>query len=226
MKKLITLSFITVAIATPMLNALEFDSLEEEDAFYAEQSKILSAVLDGIDKALTDNDDFALKEAIFEISYNAIGYAGVSVDIFRGFMCENVIHSERITKVLQNIIRQGLPDLLNEDDEKRRRAGHDVYLAAHFLEVLPSAETVVLLKECIQSQNEAIRIVATKSYNNIMEKTQNSTKNELTLNSTLEIPPPLKQPKKTSPNKLFWGFVFIVIIAIIGGAIKWKKKNM
>jgi len=109
MKKLMILSILTVVMTTSMLEALEFDSIEDANAFYAEQENIFNAILERAQKALADNDDVALKKAIFEISYNAIGYAGVSVDVFRGFINagENGISPERAEKVLHDIIRKG-----------------------------------------------------------------------------------------------------------------------
>jgi len=174
MKKMMRLTALGVVVMmTATAPALEFIDQADADAYAEEESKIMGAIMERAKKALADNDDVALKEAIFEISYNAIGYAGISVVYFRGFVSDGVhgIPPERAAKVLQDTIRKGLPDLSDEDENKRRRAQHEVYLAMQFLTVLPSAETLALLKECTQSQNDEIRNEATRHYS-IMEKIQ------------------------------------------------------
>ena len=202
--RLTTLIIITTMVSMPILSQ-DWTSDEAMEAHFIEQSKILNAIMERAKKALANNDDEALKNEIFEIAYNIIGYAGADVDVFRGFIKDDIhgIPPKRAEKVLHDTIRKSLLDLFNENNEKRLRAQNDLYLAIDFLEALPSAETIALLSECIQSKNETIRNAATRSYIKIMGKTQNSTKNELMFNPTFEIKLPLEQPKKTSYNKLF-----------------------
>jgi len=177
MKKVLTIITLTSAIfikMTPVF-ALEFENAAAADAWYKKEAEEWAPTFDRIFKAVENNDDLALKKGIFELTF-LIGYSGRHSDVLRGLVDTDQIPRERVFKVLTEAIQEGLSDLSDEDDAKRIRAHNKVYFGIGFLAAVPGEDTLALLKECLQVEDNGIRNEATWYYNIVAKKVQDLSK--------------------------------------------------
>jgi len=153
MKKTLRLVGLGTIIITTLTIVLSQDFMDAEAAkrYFEKEERAWEARRERIRNALADNNDVALKEEIFNLSATVIGYAGAPTDALKGLVEANEIPSERVFEILKDVIQVGLPILkeaYNKDIPKRNRTSNDVLSAIMFLEAIPNADTLALLREC------------------------------------------------------------------------------
>ena len=240
----ITTSLFAVTTAMKVL-CMEF----EDDAAAAkylegliQEAKIIE---DNFEKGKTDDD--ALKKAIrlhLFVILDALDKNPALDEI--DHMHRLGFPRERQIKILEEMVRENLFSI------KKKVEADDLFLNEFLLDMLKTFkeyDIMPILNECLNSQNEEIRLDAQKRYNIITGKSQNQPKpndNEdipptpsiisnfpnleppqptITTETALPIPEtPPEQPEKTSIKLYPLWFVFITLLAVISGFLLKKKK--
>ena len=245
MKKLL-ITLVMATIATTTVLSLEFVDAAAAGAHFEEIAKWLKEKSEGIQKALVENDDEALKKEIFELGYMVGDDAGIEIETLKKIVEDLKIPYDRVLKILKKTIHEYLSALSDKDVSKRGLFLNKIFVAIRVLEAIPGTETLAFLEECLQSQDHNIRIVAMRSYNAITGETREPTSEpvippSITRTDTLqsEPPPPVvldemkqtnqgtlsEQPVKSSPNKNILMLIVIVLLAVIGGLVIWRKNK-
>jgi len=193
----ITLGVIAITTATSVLS-IQFTSREAAAKHLAEERQRWQEKKARVITALGNDDNDALKKEIYTPS-SLINTGGSKHEELQGFMRDCKIPPERVLKILEKTIREGLSVLEEIPDVWHGQPYNDVVIGVELLDALPeSEETLALIKECLQSKNLHVR----NRVENIVEwqtrKRRNALELALRTNTVQVVTPEPVQPSATT----------------------------